>query len=66
VSDNTHLLTPDDVAARWKVPKSCVWRLTREGELPVVRLGRRYRYRLDAVECFERGGGVMDDAEQAA
>ena len=33
-------------------------KLTREGKLPVVRLGRYYRYRHDAVEQFEQNGGV--------
>ena len=51
------LLTADDLAARWQVPTSQVYRLTRGGELAVVRLGRYYRYRLEAVEEFERGGG---------
>jgi excisionase family DNA binding protein len=52
------LLTAEDLAARWQVPASQVYRLTREGRLPVVRLGRYYRYALAAVEAFERGGGT--------
>jgi excisionase family DNA binding protein len=36
------------------VPKSHVYRLTREGRIPTVRLGRYYRYRLSAVEAWER------------
>lgn len=47
------LLTADDLAARWQVPKSHVYRLTREGKVPAVRLGRYYRYRLDQIEHFE-------------
>ena len=54
------LLTADDLAARWQVKASHVYRLTREGHLPTVRLGRYYRYRLDALEEFERSGGVGD------
>ena len=34
-----------------------VYRLTRDGKLSTVRLGRYYRYRLDAIESFEREGG---------
>ena len=30
-----------------------MYRLTREGEIPAVKLGRYYRYRLDAIEAFE-------------
>jgi excisionase family DNA binding protein len=47
------LLTADELAARWQVPKSHVYRLTREGKVPAVRLGRYYRYRLDQIEHFE-------------
>jgi len=66
VSDTTpvaarHLLRAEDVATRWQVPTSQVYRLTRGGHLPVVRLGRYYRYRLEAVEEFERGGGGVTD-----
>jgi excisionase family DNA binding protein len=50
----TQLLTADELAARWQVPKSHVYRLTREGRIPTVRLGRYYRYRLAAVEAWER------------
>jgi excisionase family DNA binding protein len=49
------LLTADDLADRWRVPKSHVYRLTREGAIPAVRLGRYYRYRIDAIERFEVG-----------
>lgn len=55
------LLTPDALAARWSVGRAHVYRLTREGRLPVVKLGRYYRYRLEAVEQFERGGGTAAD-----
>lgn len=47
------LLTADQLAARWQVPRSHVYRLTRDGQVPTVRLGRYYRYRLDAIEAFE-------------
>jgi excisionase family DNA binding protein len=48
------LLTADQLAVRWQAPKSHVYRLTREGRIPTVRLGRYYRYRLAAVEAWER------------
>jgi excisionase family DNA binding protein len=48
------LLTADELAARWQVPKSHVYRLTREGKLPAVPLGRYYRYRPEAIEAWER------------
>ena len=58
------LLTAEQLARRWQVPPSHVYRLTREGRIPVVRLGRYYRYRLDAIEGFELGG--FDTADRAA
>jgi hypothetical protein len=36
----TPLMTAEDLAARWQVPTSQVYRLTRDGRIPVVRLGR--------------------------
>ena len=49
------LLIAEQLARRWQVPPSHVYRLTREGRIPVVKLGRYYRYRLDAIERFELG-----------
>jgi excisionase family DNA binding protein len=47
------LLTADQLAERWQVPKSQVYALTRAGRIPAVKLGRYYRYRLDAIERCE-------------
>lgn len=48
------LLTATDLAKRWSVSEAFVYRLAREGKIPVVRLGpRRRRFRLDAIEAFE-------------
>jgi excisionase family DNA binding protein len=58
------LLTAGQLARRWQVPQSHVYRLTRDGRIPVVKLGRYYRYRLDAIERFELGG--LDAATRAA
>jgi excisionase family DNA binding protein len=52
------LLTADDLAERWQVPKRHVYRLTRDAKIPTVKLGRYYRYRLDAIEAFELGATV--------
>lgn len=37
-----------------------VWRLAREGRVPVVELGRYRRFRLEAIEDFERAGGERE------
>jgi excisionase family DNA binding protein len=52
------LLTAQDVADRWQVPTTQVYRLIREGRLPAVAIGRYRRCRLEAIEAFEQGGGV--------
>ena len=52
------LLTAEQLAERWQVPKSHVYRLTR-GRDPAVRLGRYYRYRLDEIEAFELGAPIQ-------
>jgi excisionase family DNA binding protein len=52
------LLTPDELAARWSVPKSQCYRLAREGKLPAVRIGRYVRFAVAAVERFEEEGGA--------
>jgi excisionase family DNA binding protein len=53
------LLTAEQLADRWQVPKSHVYRLTRDGAIPAVSLGRYYRYRLDQIERFELGADTV-------
>jgi excisionase family DNA binding protein len=48
------LLTAEEVAHRWQVPRSHVYRLAREGRIPTVELGRYRRWRLDQIEQFEQ------------
>ena len=54
-------MTAEQVAKRWQVPKAHVYRLTREGLVPAVRVGRYYRYRIEALLEFEASGGVASD-----
>jgi excisionase family DNA binding protein len=49
------LLTAQDLAERWQVPVSQVYNLARAGTIPVVRIGRYVRFRLEAIERWERG-----------
>jgi excisionase family DNA binding protein len=60
------LLTAEQLAERWQVKPSHVYRLTREGQIPAVRLGRYYRYRLDAIEAVEIGADRVGDNEHRA
>jgi len=50
----SRLLTAEQVAERYQLPVSQVYRLTRTGALPAVRLGRYYRYSEGALEAFEK------------
>lgn len=47
------LLTAEQLAARWQVPKSQVYRLAREGRIPTVQIGRYYRFKLEAIDQWE-------------
>lgn len=49
----TRLLDADELAVRWRVPKAQVYRLARSGQIPTIKLGRYYRFRLDAIEAWE-------------
>ncbi len=63
---NGQLLTADQLAVRWQVPKSHVYRLAREGAIPVVELGRYRRFRLDAIEQFEQSFNSNEPRRAAA
>jgi excisionase family DNA binding protein len=52
------LRTAEQVAARYQIPKSHVYRLTRSGDLPCVRLGKYVRYDERALAAFEANGGT--------
>jgi excisionase family DNA binding protein len=54
VSPPDQLLTADQLAVRWQMKRDQIYRLTREGTIPYVPLGRYYRYRLDLIEAWER------------
>jgi excisionase family DNA binding protein len=56
----TRLLTAEQLAERWQVTAAHVYRLTRTGEIPAVKLGRYYRYAIETIEAFERDGGARE------
>jgi excisionase family DNA binding protein len=67
VNATGHLLTAGELAQRRQVPKGHVYRLTRDGLIPAVRLGRYYRYRLEAIERWEADSEqIADDRARAA
>jgi hypothetical protein len=67
----SRLLTADELADRWQVPKSWIYEKTRKGQIPKAPLpGRYYRYRLDVIERFEagelNGGGDVEIGRRQA
>ena len=46
------LMTADDLAERWQVPRSQVYRLAREGRVPAVWIGRYVRFRPAEVDLL--------------
>jgi excisionase family DNA binding protein len=42
----------------WGVPRSHVYRLAHNGQVPCVRLGRYFRFSVPVIEEFERSGGA--------
>jgi excisionase family DNA binding protein len=66
VSSASRLLTADELAARWSVGKSQVWRLARESRVPTVHIGRYVRFRLVDLEAWERNGGSGVDRRSEA
>ena len=60
-SQASFLLTADQLAERWQVPKAHVYRLAREGRLPTVELGRYRRFRFEAIAAFEADGGTATE-----
>jgi len=56
------LLTAEQLAERWQLPKSWVYAKTRSDAIPHVKLGRYFRYREEDVERFERDGGMREAA----
>ena len=60
------LLTAEQIAERWQVRPSHVYRLTRDGRIPSVKLGRYYRYSPAAIQAFEGGPVKGTDRMQRA
>jgi excisionase family DNA binding protein len=60
------LLTAEQLAERWQVKPAHVYALSRRGEIPTVRLGKYYRYRLDQIEAFEIAADTVDGNSKLA
>lgn len=47
------LLTAQELGERWQTSRQHVYRLSREGKIPSVRIGRYPRFRLSAIQEWE-------------
>jgi hypothetical protein len=57
-AQTTRLLDAAELGERWGVPKSMPYRLSREGKLETVHIGKYKRWRIEVIEQFEREGGA--------
>lgn len=59
-TDAEILLTAKDLAMRWQLTSGHIYELARTNAIPCVRLGRRKRFRLDAIKELELSGGTSN------
>ncbi|HMJ03255.1 MAG TPA: helix-turn-helix domain-containing protein [Conexibacter sp.] len=50
----TRLLTAAELAERWQVRPKQVYALVNRGDVPCIFIGRYRRFRLEAIEAWER------------
>ncbi len=50
--DGSQLLTVKEVAARLRVTPDCIYRLSRRGEIPSLRFGRKVRFKAADLDEF--------------
>ena len=46
------VLTIEELAAYLKIPKSTLYKLVREGRIPSQKIGRHWRFRKGAIDCW--------------
>ncbi len=54
-SEREQLMKAEELADRWQVKENHVYRLARDGKIPVVKVGRYTRFRRQMIEAYERG-----------
>ena len=55
------LLTCEDVAARYSVELTTVWRWVREKRLTAIKTGKMYSFRLQDLEKFEAENATKEE-----
>jgi len=49
-SNNSSVLTIDDLSTYLKIPKSTLYKLVREGKVPYQKIGRHLRFRRETID----------------
>jgi len=50
MSEPGEVMTVDELAAYLKIPKSTLYKLVREGEIPSQKVGRHLRFRKETID----------------
>jgi len=55
------VMTVDELAAYLKIPKSTLYKLVREGQIPSQKVGRHWRFRKETIDRWldQRGPGIL-------
>lgn len=64
------LLTPDEVAEELQIPKSTIYKLCSDGEIPAAKIGKHWRFDRDRLNAwlearFSAGPSGSGDASTA-
>ena len=51
------VMTVDELAAYLKIPKSTLYKLVREGQIPSQKVGRHWRFRKETIDRWLDQGG---------
>ena len=49
-SNNSSILTINDLSTYLKIPKSTLYKLVREGKVPYQKIGRHLRFRRETID----------------
>ncbi len=53
-------LTPQELAERFKVTERTIVGMARSGKIPAIRIGRLWRFRIEAIQAWEMDQGSVE------
>ncbi len=63
MDEKTIVLTPEELAGRWKLHYNTVLGWIQSGEIVAYKLGRQYRVPLDVVEDYESNHTIQSEVK---